>query len=130
MGEPIDVASHRQACDRLCAEVNSSASAGDQRRLFSAELKARGLEVFSSADPEILRAVQLPDFRASGRPLWPPKAPSLATIYAASMAVPYHPGGNWADPEVQRRFPCWPTKLIARGHNTNQSAPLFRPRLA
>lgn len=80
-------------CDRECHRVNVSAPAGEQRRLAGAELAARGLERFSTADPSIARELKLPDFEHSVRMAWPPPRPSMVAAFAATML-----------PDSDRRF--------------------------
>jgi hypothetical protein len=77
---------------------------GEHRRLQSVELEARGLDRFTRDTPSLIQTVELRDWNSSGHKLWPHgSSGSLAAAYAQGMAAPYHPGSNWADPEVQQR---------------------------
>jgi hypothetical protein len=99
-----DLFGRMDANGRRCAEINSSASAlqNEHRRLLKPELHARGLDAFSRDYPEISKTMVLPDCMESGRNIWPPKQPSMAAEFAG-MAVPYHPGAAWSDPEVREQ---------------------------
>jgi hypothetical protein len=54
--------------------------------LRSAELHARGLDGFTRDSPSLLGSVVLFDFE-SGRQIWPPPRPSMASAFAA-IAMP------------------------------------------
>jgi hypothetical protein len=49
-----------------------------------------------------LKNLVLPDPDRPSRNLWPPRKPSVAEQYAATMAVPALPGANWASEDWQR----------------------------
>jgi hypothetical protein len=72
------------------------------RRLKTVELQARGLDHFDRNHPSLAAKVKLGCWEDSSRELWPlRRSNSLAAAVATSMTVPYHPGGAWADPDVQ-----------------------------
>jgi hypothetical protein len=82
--------------------INSSAPDGVHRRLKTVELQARGLDHFDRNHPSLAAKVELGCWEDSSRELWPlRRSNSLAAAVATSMTIPYHPGGAWADPEVQ-----------------------------
>jgi hypothetical protein len=81
----VDLLTRMTACDRECHRVNVRAPAGEPRRLAGAELAARGLERFSTADPSIASELKLPDFEHSVRMAWPPPRPSMAAAFRATM---------------------------------------------
>jgi hypothetical protein len=58
--------------DEEVSRVNGSAPPNEHRRLLGVELTARGLESFSTADPPIAKAVQLPDWAHRARMVLPP----------------------------------------------------------
>ena len=55
-----------------------------EQYLRSAELHARGLDSFSRDTPSLLTAVHLVDWD-SGRQIWPPLRPSIASAFATTM---------------------------------------------
>ncbi|MEH6950711.1 hypothetical protein V4R08_05100 [Nitrobacter sp. NHB1] len=82
--------------------INASAPDGVHTRLKPVELQARGLDRFDRNHPSLAATVELGCWDDSSRKLWPLRhSNSLAVAVAASMIVPYHPGGSWADPDVQ-----------------------------
>jgi hypothetical protein len=88
--------------DKEAHRINASAPGGMNRRLTPVELKARGLDRFDRNHPSLTASVELGCWEDSSRKIWPPRhSNSLAVAVAASMTVPYHPGGAWADPDVQ-----------------------------
>jgi hypothetical protein len=90
-----------EQADKEVSRINGSAPDGEHRRLRSVELEARDLDGFTINNPSLASTVELRDWENAGRKLWP-CTPSLAAQYAAlSVAVPYHPGALWSDPEVQ-----------------------------
>jgi hypothetical protein len=70
--EMIAIFRDAEESDRLVAEVNATAPPSEHRRLVSTELKARGLEHFTIADPCITKATVLPDCERSAKQAWPP----------------------------------------------------------
>ena len=70
--------------------------------MLEPELVARGLESFSRANPSITEEFKLPDWDEPTKLAWPPSQPSLGVIMAQTMAVPYHPGGNWGQQREER----------------------------
>jgi hypothetical protein len=77
--------------DKECARVNSSAPSGEHRRLDCVELTARGLNVFTRAQPSIAKTIQLPEWEQSSTLAWPPPQPSFAATYAAAMKPSFDP---------------------------------------
>jgi hypothetical protein len=57
----VDLFESAKAVDEKVSRINGSAPPGEHRRLLGVELTARGLQSFSTADPPIAKAVQLPD---------------------------------------------------------------------
>jgi hypothetical protein len=76
--------------DKLVAEANSDAPAGESRRLLSVELHSRNLETFTRDRPSLMKETRLFDFD-TGEPLWPPKQQSMASVFAPVDAR-RHPG--------------------------------------
>ena len=88
------------------SRINGSAPPGEHRRLLGVELTARGLESFSTADPPIAKAVQLPDWAHSARMAWPPprtvrpgllraggvRPPLVGRLVAGTRRRPRHAG--------------------------------------
>jgi hypothetical protein len=89
----IDLFGRIEAVDKEVSRINGSAPYGERRRLAAVELVARGLESFSTSDPPIAKAVQLPDWGHSGRTAWPPPTTPLGVL--VSMPILPHPGANW-----------------------------------
>ena len=77
------------------SRLHQARPAGCALHLAEAELVARNLECFSTANPSIAKTLQLPDFEHSAQLAWPPPKPSLAVQVATSMIQHAHPGGNW-----------------------------------
>jgi hypothetical protein len=90
--------------DKEISRINGAAPDGEHRRLRSVELEARNLTQFTLDNPSLSQTVQLRDWASSGKSLWPlTSSGSLAAAFADTMAVSYHPGSQWADPEVQQQ---------------------------
>jgi hypothetical protein len=88
--------------DKEVQRINASAPAGVHTRLKPVELQARGLDHFDRNHPSLAAKVKLGCWDDPNSKLWPVRhCNSLAVAVAASMTVPYHPGGAWADPDVQ-----------------------------
>jgi hypothetical protein len=88
--------------DKEISRINGSAPEGVHTRLKPVELQARGLDRFDRYHPSLIATVELGCWEDSSRNLWPLRhSNSLAVAVAASMIIPYHPGGSWADPDVQ-----------------------------
>ena len=98
----VDLFGRAQAVDKEISRINGSAPTGEHRRLLGVELTARDLECFTTANPSIALAVQLPDFERSAVLAWPPPTPSLAAHVAASMIHRPHPGGDWWQESAER----------------------------
>jgi hypothetical protein len=94
----IDIFRDAEAVDQEVGIINSSAPPGEHRRLRQTELVARGLKAFSRSVPAISKTVQLCDWADSERLIWPPQQPSIAALYAMSMAPPHDPRytADWA----------------------------------
>jgi hypothetical protein len=89
--------------DKEISRINGSAPDGEHRRLRSVELEARNKTAFTRDNPSLAATVDLRDWDNSGRKLWPlTSSGSLAAAFAG-MAIPYHPGANWADADEQSR---------------------------
>jgi hypothetical protein len=104
VGKLVDLFQRAAAVDAEVSHINSVAPDGASGRLVGVELAARGMQSFSTFDPSIAKAVQLPDFDHSDRMAWPPPTPSLAAQVAESMAsmIRPHPGANWASEREER----------------------------
>jgi hypothetical protein len=76
------------AIEKEVPRINGSAPDGEQRRLRSVELTARGLDGFSADTPSITKAVQLPMFERSDHMAWPPPKLSLAAEFAVATMQP------------------------------------------
>ena len=91
------------ANDKALAELHRARPAGVEQYLLSAELHARGLDSFSHNTPSLLTAVHLFDWD-SGREIWPPPQPSMASAFAA--VVPPHDShrfsADWAKDNERR----------------------------
>jgi hypothetical protein len=79
-------------------------------RLRSVELFARDLVNFTSDNVSLVKSTQFFDWK-TGAQIWPPKQPSFAATYAASMAFPSHARGisgpigeGWETEEMRERF--------------------------
>ena len=68
--------------------------------LVSAELHARGLDRFTRDTPSLLTSVVLVDWN-SGRQIWPPPRPSMASAFAATLVPAYNPA-DWAKDNDRR----------------------------
>jgi hypothetical protein len=83
--------------------LDQARPAGVIRHLLSAELHARGLDGFTRDMPSLLTAVHLIDWE-TGRPIWPPPKPSMASAFAA-IAMPgcdRRFTGDWAKHNERR----------------------------
>ncbi|OJU24194.1 MAG: hypothetical protein BGN91_00930 [Nitrobacter sp. 62-13] len=90
--------------DKEVDRINASAPDGVHMRLKPVELQARGLDRFDRNHPSLAATAELGCWDDSSRKVWPLRhSNSLAVAVAASMSVLYHPGGAWAEPEVQAR---------------------------
>lgn len=88
--------------DKEVSRINGSAPDGVHRRIRPVELQARGLHHFDRYHPSLAAGVALPCWDYSDRKVWPKgHSNSLAAAFAESMGLPYHPGGSWADADVQ-----------------------------
>ena len=76
------------------SRLHQARPAGCALHLAEAELVARDIECFSTANPSIAETLQLPDFEHSAQLAWPPPKPSMAVQVATSMTYGYS-GGNW-----------------------------------
>jgi hypothetical protein len=90
----VDLFERMAACDQECDAVNSSAPAGDGRRLKCCEVKARGLEDFSSYSPPILRELRLPEWERS-RAWWPPQQQIDPAMFAQVPTDVRRTAGQW-----------------------------------
>jgi hypothetical protein len=73
--------------DEVLAKLHRDRPDGVEQYLRSAELHARGLESFTENTPSLLASVRLFDWD-TGRQIWPPPRPSMASAFAAtSMQV-------------------------------------------
>jgi hypothetical protein len=88
---------------RLCPEPPSvshqARPAGVSLHLLGAELVARNLSSFSSADPSLAKELKIPDFERSNRMTYPPHRPP---DWLNVMPVAYHPGADWAAHQSER----------------------------
>ena len=90
----VDLFVRAEEVDKEVSRVNGSAPAGERRRLAQVELAARNLESFSTADPSIAKAVQLPDWEHSAKMAWPPPRP-LVTAWLAPLTADRRYSGDW-----------------------------------
>ena len=72
--ELIELFRENEAVEKECSRINGSAPAGEHRRLVAPELKARGLDAFSRANPPMAKGTTLPNWAQSEMMLWPPKS--------------------------------------------------------
>jgi hypothetical protein len=90
--------------DNALSELHQARPAGVMQRLLSAELHGRGLNSFSRDMPSLRTSVVLFDWDNS-RQIWPPRRPSLAAAFAASMVPAYDDGrftADWAKDDERR----------------------------
>jgi hypothetical protein len=104
LAQLVDLFSRAETVDKEISHINGSAPTGEHRRLLGVELTARDLECFTTANPSIASAVQLPDFERSAVLTWPPPTPSLAVQIATSMIQRPHPGANWSEAIAERNL--------------------------
>ncbi len=90
----VDLFQRMASCDHECDAVNSSAPGGDRRRLKRCEVKARGLEDFSSYSPPILRELRLPEWERS-RAWWPPQRQFDPSMFAPVLTDTRRNAGRW-----------------------------------
>jgi hypothetical protein len=102
LAQLVDLFGRAQAVDKEISRINGSAPTGEHRRLLGVELTARDLECFTTANPSIALAVQLPDFERSAVLAWPPPKPSMAVQVATSMTYGSHPSANWWEESKER----------------------------
>jgi hypothetical protein len=74
--------------DEALSALHRARSHGVEQHLLSAELHARGLDSFTRDTPSLLTSVHLFDFD-SGCQSWPPRQPSIAEAFAATMVPSY-----------------------------------------
>ena len=91
----VDVFVRITANNKALSELHQARPAGVMEHLVSAELHARGLDRFTRDTPSLLTAVCLFDFH-SGRQMWPPPRPSMASAFAATF-VPAYNSADWAN---------------------------------
>ena len=82
--ELVDLLGRMEAVDKEASRVAGSAPPGEPRRLRGAEQTARGVD-FSRDVHSIAKELVLPAFEPGKRPVWPPREPSLAEAYAATV---------------------------------------------
>jgi hypothetical protein len=90
------------ANDAELSGLHQARPAGCALHLAEAELAARNIECFSTANPSIAKTLQLPDFEHSAQLVWPPPRPSMAVQVATSMIHHAHPGANWWEESKER----------------------------
>ncbi len=81
----LDLLQRARAIDSRASHINGSALPGEARRLLPVELRSRGLDCFSSAQPSILGKLQLPDFDLSSRMAWP--QPHSSELFMAASKL-------------------------------------------
>jgi hypothetical protein len=102
--------------DAEVRRVALSAPLGAKGRLHEVELTARGIDRLSPPDVEIARELRLPNFsRADNEPVlaWPPREPTLAEQYLATMPPPQYDARYSAD---------WHTTLAERDEKLKAEA--------
>jgi hypothetical protein len=92
------IAANAAALSRL----HQARPAGCALHLAEAELAARNIECFSTANPSIAKTLQLPDFEHSAQLAWPPPKPSLAVQVATSMTYGSLSRANWWQENKER----------------------------
>jgi hypothetical protein len=68
-------------------QLNSQAPYGEQRRLVGAELRARGLQSYSAAQPRLREHLKLPDWHEPHRIAFPPPVPLLSPYVEAMVGL-------------------------------------------
>jgi hypothetical protein len=99
----VDLFVRIKANDEALSDLLQKRPPGVMEHLLSAELHARGLDSFSRDMPSLLTSVHLVDWD-SGREIWPPPRPSMASAFAAT-AIPGNDRrftGDWAKDNEQR----------------------------
>jgi hypothetical protein len=94
-GVLADLFGRAEAIDKEVSRINGSAPAGEHRRLADVELAARNLESFSTANPSIAKAVQLPDWAHSAKMAWPPPRPIDPAWFAPAVPVDRRYSADW-----------------------------------
>lgn len=86
------------ANDAELSRLHLARPGGVALHLLGAELVARDLERFTTAEPSIAQELKLPAFAPGQRLAWPPQHPSLAAVLAMSMVPPHDPRNtaDWA----------------------------------
>jgi len=82
------------ANDAALSRLHQARPAGCALHLAEAELAARNLERFSTADPSIAKSVQLPDWEHSTTMAWPPPR-SFDSAWFAPVAADRRYSGDW-----------------------------------
>jgi hypothetical protein len=106
VGQLVDLFSRAEAVDKEVSRVNGSAPAGVRRRLAEVELAARDLESFSTTDPSIAKAVQLPDWGDSAKMAWPPPRPFVTAWFAPAAVDRRYSAEWWKGAEEEARALC------------------------
>jgi hypothetical protein len=99
----VDLFVRINANDTALSGLLQKRPAGVMEHLLSAELHARGLDSFSNNTPSLRKAVHLIDWE-TGREIWPPPKPSMASAFAAmNMRGPGHRfTADWAKDNERR----------------------------
>jgi hypothetical protein len=100
VGPLVDLFGRLRAFRQRCHALHAG-DPGGLPHVSDPELKARGLGGFTADNPSLLESVHLHDWQ-SGKEVWPPRQPSFAAEFAASMTIP-SVGAAWSDPAVQER---------------------------
>jgi hypothetical protein len=82
-----DLLGRMAALDKEVSKVNRARPTGVALHLLETELEARGLERFTTAEPEIAKELKLPAFEHSAKLAWPPPQPNVAAQMAAQVAA-------------------------------------------
>jgi hypothetical protein len=85
--------------DEKLSRLHQARPAGVSLHLLGAELVARNLSSFSSADPSLAKELKIPNFERSNRMTYPLHRPP---DWLNVMPVAYHPGADWAAHQSER----------------------------
>jgi hypothetical protein len=91
------------ANDAALSRLHQARPPGCALHLAEAELAARNLESFSTADPSIAKAVQLPDWEHSAKMAWPPPRPPVTAWFAPVPADRRYSDDWWQVKEEEAR---------------------------
>jgi hypothetical protein len=89
--------------DEELSRLHQARPSGVALHLLGAELAARNLGSFSTADPSITKVVQLPDWTNSAKMAWPPPRLTDPTRFASAPFDRRYSGDWWQVKEEEAR---------------------------